>query len=254
MPVLVVQMGHVGRISGATGAPGEMQFTQRVGDACARLLGGGAWSVRVVPADPVRASYRGDAFVAVHADGNNNPAVAGASVGYQTPEGGALARAWRDAYVALGWAGRWNPDNYTANLAGYYGVSYAVGQGNRRACIVECGTITNLTEREAMTSQAGVDRAALAIGRAVGIIAAGPAPAPVVDYERTDDVTVVTCATPNRAGLLLDNGVLVNITGDTTARGNAQRLINAKVWPELEVTEPTWNALVDGAGLAPQAG
>lgn len=178
MSVLVVQMGHSGRTSGATGAPGEMAFTEAVGEACRRLLNRGAWVVRTIAADPAASAYRGDAFFAVHADGSTNPNVRGASVGYQTAEGAGLAHAWRATYVALGFTGPWNGDNYTVNLAQYYGVRTAVQEGNRRACIIECGTITNAADRALMLP----DRVALAIGRAVGIEGLGG-----VDVATLDD-------------------------------------------------------------------
>lgn len=165
MPVLVVQMGHAGRTSGATGAPGEQAFAQAVGAECARLLARDGWTVRSIVADPAPSLYRGAAFVAIHADGSNNPAVRGASVGYQTTQGGDLAHAWRDAYVRRGFTGPWHPDNYTDNLHYYYGVTESVRQGNRRACIVECGTITNAEDRALMDPT----RVAFAIGDAVGI-------------------------------------------------------------------------------------
>lgn len=164
--VLVVQMGHAGRTSGATGAPGEQAYTQLVGSACARLLNRDGWSVRPIVADPPMSQYRGDAFFAVHADGSTSPRVRGASVGYQNAAGARLAHAWRDAYVARGFTGPWHPDNYTANLAGYYGVRAAVSAGTLAACIIECGTITNAEDRAIMDPT----RVALAIGDALGIM------------------------------------------------------------------------------------
>lgn len=174
MPVLVVQMGHSGRTSGATGAPGEMAFTEAVGAACYALDGVGGWSVRTIAADPAPSAYRGDAFVAIHADGSSNPAVRGACIGYQTSDGRTFGSIWASSYVQRGWSGPWNPDNYTANLAQYYGVRTAVAEGNRRAFIAECGTITNPDERAAMTSSAGVDRVVAALGDALGITQPAP--------------------------------------------------------------------------------
>ena len=165
MPILVVQMGHAGRTTGATGAPGEMAFTQAVGAACVRLLNRDGWSVRPIVADPSSARYRGDAFIAVHADGSTNPAVRGASVGYQNASGAGLAHAWGEAYAVRGFTGPWKPDNYTTNLAQYYGVTEALRQGNTRACVIECGTITSTEDRALMLP----DRVALAIGDALGI-------------------------------------------------------------------------------------
>lgn len=170
MPVLVVQMGHVGRTSGATGAPGEQDLTRRIGEACGRMLHGrDGWAVRLVGADPPATAYRGDAFCAFHADGNNNPAVSGASVGYQGVPGQVLASSWKHRWAELGFPGTWHRDNYTTNLAGYYGVTEARRQGNSRAFIAEVGTITNPGDRAYITSQAGVDRAAIALGLALGM-------------------------------------------------------------------------------------
>lgn len=179
MPLLVVQMGHSGRTTGATGAPGEMAFTEAVGAACARLLNQGGWSVRPIVADPPNSQYRGDAFIAVHADGSNNPDVRGASVGYQNGIGADLAHGWRDAYVRRGFTGPWHLDNYTENLHYYYGVGTAIGQANPRACIIECGTITNAADRAQMLP----DRVALAIGDALGITLPDPEPVPVTIEE-----------------------------------------------------------------------
>lgn len=174
MPILVVQMGHVGRTSGATGAPGEQAFTQTVGNACSALLNRGGWQVRLIPADPPSSYYRGDAFVAVHADGNNNPDVSGCSVGYRNSAGQGLAHAWRDAYIRRGGPKVWHPDNYTTNLGQYYGTGTAVAQGNSRACIIECGTITNPADRALMTGPGGPERVALAIGEALGLMPSAP--------------------------------------------------------------------------------
>lgn len=167
MSTLIVQMGHCYRTHGATGTQGEQSFAARVGEACTQLLTGGTgWSVRTTLADEDR--YRGDAFVAVHCDGSDNPAARGASVGYRTPEGQAFAQAWKRAYAARGWP-IFRPDNYTAALAGYYGVREAVAAGNRRAMIIECGFLTSPADRLILNGPGGAERVALAIGDALGI-------------------------------------------------------------------------------------
>lgn len=180
MPTLVVQMGHTGRPphSGSVGTAGEQDFSRAVGAACQRLLNRNGWAVRTIIADPTVGEYRGDAFVAIHADGSTNPDVRGGSVGYQTPEGGEFAHAWQAAYVRLGWAGGWQRDNYTTNLAQYYGVRAAVGAGNRKAFIAECGHLTSPMDRELMLGPGGYDRVALAIGAALGIITIEENPMP----------------------------------------------------------------------------
>lgn len=65
------------------------------------------------------------------------------------------------------------------------------------------------------------------------------------EQERRADVSlVVTCATPNHAGIL-SGGTLVDITGDKTARESAQANINRGIMPELKVQEGTWNVLYE---------
>lgn len=169
---LVVQMGHVGRPPnpGSRGTAGEQDFTKAAGGACYRLLNGrGGWQIRLVPADPAAAQYRGDAFVAIHCDGSTDPRSRGASLGHQTADGRALAHAVRTAYDRRGWTGGWKPDNYTAALAGYYGVRDARTAGNTRAFIFETGTLTNPQDRDLMLGPGGHERVALAIGDALGI-------------------------------------------------------------------------------------
>jgi len=169
MPTLVVQMVHSGRTSGATGAPGERDFTEAAGAACQRLLSGrNGWSVRLIAADVAATSYRGDGFAAIHADGSVNPSVRGASYGHQSTEGRVAAEAWRAAWQGS-YHGPWNPPNYTTNLAQYYGVRNAVSVGNRRAFILEAGTITNAEDRALLTSPAGLEALARSVGSAFGI-------------------------------------------------------------------------------------
>lgn len=246
MPTLVVQMGHAGRTTGATGAPGEQAFTQAVGASCARLLDGrGGWRVRLIVADPGLDSYRGDAFVAVHADGNNNPAVRGASVGYQNDPGAGLAHAWHDAYVRRGFTGPWHRDNYTDNLHYYYGVTNAIKVGNRRACIVEAGTITNADDRALMLP----DRVALAIGDAVGIPHGVPAveralpPEPPITG-RVEEMIITNVHPPNNRAAILSGGRLIDISDDAHARDNAQHAINAQLLAEITVTDATWDRML----------
>jgi hypothetical protein len=168
MPVLVVQQGHCFRKTGFTGTTGEQEYAVRVANACVRLLDGQAgWEVRKTLAD--ENNYRGDAFVAIHCDGSVKPSAHGASVGYRTPEGQALAHAWKRAYQARGWKNGFRVDNYTDALAGYYGVRNAVGKGNRRAFIAECGFRTNGDDRALLDGPGGPERVALALGEALGI-------------------------------------------------------------------------------------
>lgn len=167
MPELIVQMGHCYRSSGATGTDGEQTYATLVGDAAMRLLNGrGGWRVRTTLADVE--DYHANAFVAVHCDGASSPTARGASAGYQTVEGQAAAHEWKRAYAARGWP-VFRPDNYTAALAGYYGVRRAVAVGTRRAFIIECGFLTSPADRALLMAPEGPTRVALAIGDAFGI-------------------------------------------------------------------------------------
>lgn len=186
MAVIVLQAGHCHRRTGVVGTRAangftEQQFTWPVANKAAQLLNADGHLARVILADPPSTrSYAGEAFVAVHADGNNSPSVGGASVGYRTEQGKALAHAWKAAYRALGWTGGFRNDNYTDALSGYYGTKRAVALGNRRACIIEAGFLTNPAEAAQLSSEAGQDRCAQAIRRAVnamfGVASTTPAP------------------------------------------------------------------------------
>lgn len=164
---IVLQRGHVGRTSGATGAPGEQAFaidtTQR---AVARLSALGH-SVHVIDADVSSYRYRGDLFAALHYDSSSSSSAHGASVGYQTDEGKRLAEAWKRHYAANGWTRGFRPDNYTAALAGYYGVRRAVAEGNETAVILEAGFHSNPEDAALLRSPAGPDRVAIALAAAV---------------------------------------------------------------------------------------
>lgn len=169
----MVQAGHCHRKTGSIGtrsADGftEQEFTWAVANRAVDLLRGDGFAALTIQADVPDHSYRGDAFVAIHADGSNSPSVGGASVGYRTDEGRDLAVAWKSAYGDLGWRHGFRSDNYTAALGGYYGVKRAIAQGNTRACIIEAGFLTNPAEASELSSREGQERCAQAIRAAIG--------------------------------------------------------------------------------------
>lgn len=182
MPVLVVQTGHVGRPPApfSVGTAGEQEFTKRAGAACARLLNRDGWTVRIIEADPGypnpatiggdKSAYKGDAFVAIHCDGSTNPDRNGASWGYREA-GRGFAADIKSAYLLrTGREATWcEPDNYTTNLSGYYGLGMAANVGNTRAVIMECGFLTNPQDRDMLLAPTGPDDVALAIGDALGM-------------------------------------------------------------------------------------
>lgn len=172
MPTLVAcQRGHVPRTTGSTGTAGEQDLNRAVASEMVAMVAATGWTLRVIDADEPSERYRGDAFVALHADGSIYPSASGASVGYQTAEGRDLGQTWKRAHVQAGWPGKWRPDNYTRGLARYYGVRRAVEAGNRRAIIIEAGFLTNPQDRAWL--QANSRRIAAGVLSAVTAIPVG---------------------------------------------------------------------------------
>jgi peptidoglycan hydrolase-like protein with peptidoglycan-binding domain len=174
MSLIVVQRGHVPRTSGATGAPGEQQFAIEAAARCVHHINACGHEVRVIDADVPTSYYKGDAFFALHYDSSRDPGVGGASVGYQSSEGAYVARRWKDHYVQNGWTGGFRPDNYTSNLAGYYGVRNAVAAGTRHAIITEAGFHSESADSDPdpddsvlLASPGGPDRIGISIASTV---------------------------------------------------------------------------------------
>ena len=168
--VLVVQRGHVARTSGATGTVGEQAMARRV---AAEILEIGKdlhdVSPKIIDADEPNSAYRGDVFVALHGDGSANRERREASVGYRNDEGRALGQRWKALYEEGGWPFGFMRDNYTTNLARYYGTGQAVSAGNPKAIITEAGFMTNPESRAFIDSDAGTKLLAVSV-----IVAAYP--------------------------------------------------------------------------------
>lgn len=158
--ILVVQRGHVARTSGATGAPGEQRMARR---NAAELLDVARnlpdVTPRIIDADEPNSRYAGDRFISFHGDASANGAARGASVGYRNERGRALGARWKELW-ATGFDGGFRDDNYTVNLARYYGTGHAISAGNPDAVIVEHGFMTNVDDRAFIESDAGVKLAA----------------------------------------------------------------------------------------------
>lgn len=169
MSVIVVQQGHVPRLTGRTGTPGEQQFAIAAANRCRVRLAEIGHEARVIIADPPadNTAYKGDMFVAIHCDGNTDPSSHGMAVGFQNADGERLAHAWQDRYEAHGWNRGRKDDNHTDNLKSYYGVRHAIEMGNRRAFIVECGFLTNAEDKALLESPEGHDRVARALADVV---------------------------------------------------------------------------------------
>lgn len=189
MALVVIQAGHTFRRSGATGTngldgdPTEQEFAWAAANRSADLLRAAGHQARVITADVSSGAYQGDAFCAIHCDGSTSRSARGASVGYRNDQGKRLASAWKQAYYNAGWRG-FRGDNYTAALAGYYGVRNAVNQGNRHAFIAEAGFLTNPDDERLLSGAAGSDRFARALTQAVVSVFGGTAgsPSPTGDW------------------------------------------------------------------------
>lgn len=180
---VVIQLGHCYRRSGSTGTEGEQDFVTRAGAHTAELLDAhGHRPLIVLADDPIPTSQ---VFVALHCDGSWHKTARGASVGHQDPAGQRIAIEWKAAYQRHGWSGGFRRDNYTAALAGYYGVRRARAAGTAHAFIVECGFLTNAEDRALLTApdRSGYARVAWAITDAVGAVYRHPTPAIADDQE-----------------------------------------------------------------------
>jgi N-acetylmuramoyl-L-alanine amidase len=180
--LVIIQLGHCYRTSGATGTSGvdsdptEQEFATAAGKAATKRLQAAGHQVRTILADAPDSHYRGgNLFVAVHCDGSEHASARGASVGYRNDLGQQAAGLWKAAYHTAGWSGGWRPDNYTKALAGYYGVKRAVEQGTTRAFIVECGFLTSPADERLLWPD-GPDRFAIALTAAAVDLFGGQAP------------------------------------------------------------------------------
>lgn len=127
MAVVVVQMGHVPRKSGATGTWREQELTRKIGrELRARLIKAGH-DAHLMGADDALPVPRGDVFVALHGDSGNAKIAGpgrstkrGASVGFPSSDSGKLAKAWKKAHKEAGFPGGFLKNNHTVNMSQYY--------------------------------------------------------------------------------------------------------------------------------------
>lgn len=160
MAKIAIQKGHCFRTSGATGTVREQEFADKLGDRIAARLKLRGHRPRIFLADELPPADF-DAVIALHADGSTSPSARGASIGFPdasrygqaaAKQGRALGHAWKRAYQAQGFPGRFRPDNYTTGLSRYYGHRRALDRGIPRSLVVEHGFMTNAMEQAWMFS------------------------------------------------------------------------------------------------------
>ena len=137
---VVVQAGHEGRIDGNTGAVSgkiqEVKWNIIVANEVAKQLK--KWDIQVkrVPADTKL--IKAKIAVAIHFDGASKKCSSGASIGYKSDASKEFAKRWKRAYSRY-FPFAWQEDNFTRNLANYYGYYYIRAD---KFLVLELGEIT----------------------------------------------------------------------------------------------------------------
>jgi hypothetical protein len=145
---VLIQAGHEGRpdcdrepksLCRNTGATGEIAWTPVVADEAARALRAAGVTVIRRPAF-LTGTYHVKDAIFIHFDGSAKKCSSGASVGYPLRSHSAqAAAAWKTLYKSVIPFG-FERDNFTPNLAGYYG--YKRVAESDAAILVEGGEIT----------------------------------------------------------------------------------------------------------------
>ena len=137
---VVIQAGHEGRTSGNTGAVNgklqEVEWNIIVANEAAKQLKKWDIEVKRVPADTKL--IKAKIAVAIHFDGSAKQCTSGASIGYKNGASKEFAKHWKRAYGQY-FPFIWQEDNFTRNLANYYGYYYIRAD---KFLVLELGEIT----------------------------------------------------------------------------------------------------------------
>ena len=137
---VVVQAGHEGRVIGNTGAVSgklqEVEWNIIVANEVAKQLRKWDIEVKRVPADTKL--IKAKIAVAIHFDGTSKKCSSGASIGYNSDASKEFAKRWKRAYSHY-FPFAWQEDNFTRNLANYYGFYYIRAD---KFLVLELGEIT----------------------------------------------------------------------------------------------------------------
>lgn len=178
---VILQPGHYGRQTGKVGASGalvsERALVAYVVDKVATDLRAKGLNVLVIAADrylrddPATAEFdglRATAFLAIHADGSEQPCSTGPSLGYRSNSslmsmhaiGFSLAAALGYDYETF------RRDNFTANLAQYY--MFERVQADRLTGLLEIGELTCPAKEQILVTNA--DAIAANVARALDFV------------------------------------------------------------------------------------
>jgi len=140
---VLLQAGHEGRTTGNTGSIHgdlkEADWNSFVTKEVEKELKRQGIDVTRVGADIPAANTR--IAIAIHFDGSTRPCSTGASIGYnqEDPNSKKLAQYWREIYQEY-FPFKWHRDNFTKNLADYYGFSRV--NSEKGFLVLELGEIT----------------------------------------------------------------------------------------------------------------
>ncbi len=122
---VLIQAGHEGRRTGATGAESkygkEIEWTVIVADEATKILREAGISV-IRTGAKIKVS-RVKLAIAIHFDGSTKSCASGASIGYPIDGYKPLASRWKKEYSKI-FPYKWMRDNFTRNLRKYYGYKY----------------------------------------------------------------------------------------------------------------------------------
>ena len=139
---IIVQMGHSGRYTGATGTAGEREFNEAVGHEIGELAKNAIPRFLLIPADPT-IFPKTKLLLALHADGSNNKLAKGSSVGYPPTSNPDFAHVIHRNYGELSHFTQ-RKDNYTRGQSKYYLWRKIKSD---YYCLIELGFLTNVEQR-----------------------------------------------------------------------------------------------------------
>lgn len=150
MKRVLVQAGHQRPLEpgheGATGAPGEADLVAKIQASLVTVLGGDPRFEPVPVPGRIPGGIEVDAAIFLHADGATSPLAQGYCFGYPLfPVNKRLADLIAAEIESLPGHPPRRADNYTVNLAKYYGFRRVVTEGPE--VVVEHGFVTNPAER-----------------------------------------------------------------------------------------------------------